>query len=541
MEQKAEYYDSIYSKDYNVERYSTIYDAVISLLDENDKVLEIGCGLGDLGAKIAEKCQWYNGFDFSQVAVEEAQKYRDTNFFVGDAYDKKNYELAYDTVVAIETFEHLDDIKVLSMIPEGTKVIFSVPTYKDKAHLRTYPSLYYIKKHYADVLKIESYREFDMQNGGKIYLCTATRAKSEVRVQDKISACMIVKDEELVIQDAILSLVEWVDEIVLVDTGSTDKTIEIAKEFGGDKIKLFHYRWNDDFSDARNFSMDKATHDWIFILDADERVVQGNGEVIKGIIGEVDHDIIAVDVLNLYMNKETGMRVPMSRLPSLRFFRREYDPEYTGRVHNKPVVRPGTGVFRVPFTISHLGYDLTPEKMAEKFERTVVMCREMVKDDPENPESYFHLARALKVKDSKLNIEAKDEIFETLEKGISLCSEKNDFQNIYIQLLCFTGWMYHWFEEHKKAVEYGKKALVIKTDYLDAILLVGSAYMYGIDVNEGEKWIKKYLEEQSTYDFSSKIDSISMEHANSRSQAYRMLAQIEDFRASQVLAQSMNV
>lgn len=346
-----------------------------------------------------------------------------------------------------------------------------------------------------------------------------------------ISACMIVKDEEAVIQDAILSIVGWVDEIILVDTGSIDKTIEIAEKYGEGKIKLFHYQWDEDFSAARNFSMEQATQDWIFIIDADERVVQGNGDIFKGISDDIKQDIIAVDVLNLYMDKIAGHRVPVSRFPSLRFFRRSYGPRYSGRVHNKPVVKENTTMYRIPFTITHLGYDLGTEKMAEKYERTVGMCRRLVEDNPNDPEAYFHLVRALKVKDDKINTDAKDEMFSFIKTGLEKCEGYNDYNNIRVQLLCLAGWMHHWFEEHDKAVEYGKKALVMKTDYLDAILLVGSSFSYGISLDEGEKWLKKYLEEQASYDFSSKLDSITMEHANSRSKVYRILAQIEDRRA----------
>lgn len=83
----------------------------------------------------------------------------------------------------------------------------------------------------------------------------------------KISLAMIVKNEEAHLKRCLESVKGVVDEIVIVDTGSTDKTIEIGKMYGG---KIYDFIWADDFSKARNYSLEKATGDWILVLDADE-------------------------------------------------------------------------------------------------------------------------------------------------------------------------------------------------------------------------------------------------------------------------------
>lgn len=82
-----------------------------------------------------------------------------------------------------------------------------------------------------------------------------------------ISACMIVKNEEKVLRRCLDSLSGLVDEIILVDTGSTDRTKEIAKEFS---CKIYNFEWIDDFSAARNFSFSKAEMEYIYVADADE-------------------------------------------------------------------------------------------------------------------------------------------------------------------------------------------------------------------------------------------------------------------------------
>lgn len=78
---------------------------------------------------------------------------------------------------------------------------------------------------------------------------------------------MIVKNEEMHIARCLDSIAELVDEIVIVDTGSTDKTVEIAS---GYTAKVYSYPWTDDFSDARNYSFSKATMDYCMWMDADD-------------------------------------------------------------------------------------------------------------------------------------------------------------------------------------------------------------------------------------------------------------------------------
>ena len=86
-----------------------------------------------------------------------------------------------------------------------------------------------------------------------------------------LSLCMIVKDEEKVLKRCLDSVKDIVDEIIIVDTGSHDKTKDIAKQYTD---KLYDFKWIDDFSKARNFSFSKATKDYIIWLDADDVILE---------------------------------------------------------------------------------------------------------------------------------------------------------------------------------------------------------------------------------------------------------------------------
>ncbi len=84
-----------------------------------------------------------------------------------------------------------------------------------------------------------------------------------------LSLCMIAKNEEDNIERALMSVKPVVDEMIVVDTGSTDRTKDIARALGA---KVYDFPWTDNFSDARNFSISKATGKWVLVLDADEAI-----------------------------------------------------------------------------------------------------------------------------------------------------------------------------------------------------------------------------------------------------------------------------
>ena len=96
-----------------------------------------------------------------------------------------------------------------------------------------------------------------------------------------ISLCMIVKNEEQFIEQCLNSVKGLVDEFIIVDTGSEDKTMEIIKSLNLNNLKIINYEWKDDFSKARNISLKYATKEWILVLDADETISKKDHEKIK--------------------------------------------------------------------------------------------------------------------------------------------------------------------------------------------------------------------------------------------------------------------
>lgn len=112
-----------------------------------------------------------------------------------------------------------------------------------------------------------------------------------------LSVCMIVKDEEKVLRRCLESIHGIADEIIVADTGSVDRTKEIALEFTD---KVFDYKWENDFSKARNFAASKATGEWIFVIDADEFVDRENFLKFKEKLQKnpPENNILAVQIVN---------------------------------------------------------------------------------------------------------------------------------------------------------------------------------------------------------------------------------------------------
>lgn len=110
-----------------------------------------------------------------------------------------------------------------------------------------------------------------------------------------VSLCMIVKNEEDKLEACLNSLKDLVDEMIIVDTGSSDRTVEIAKSFGA---KVFNFEWTGNFSDARNYSFEQATCDFIYSADADETIDEDNQERFKKLKEDIDQ--LDIDVVQMY-------------------------------------------------------------------------------------------------------------------------------------------------------------------------------------------------------------------------------------------------
>jgi len=231
-----------------------------------------------------------------------------------------------------------------------------------------------------------------------------------------ISLCMIVKNEEKFLPQCLESVKDYVDEIVIVDTGSTDSTVDIARKYTD---KVFFHPWEGHFSKHRNQSIKYATKDWIFILDADEVLVKECAQAVRESIKNESIDSIYVVVRNAF-DGGTGEAVHNS----IRIFRNNGKICYEGRVHNRIV---GTEMSKIyPITILHEGYNLPREESRKKFVRTSELLKKEIEENPQHPRAYHYLAA------SYLSEEMLEDAIDMAMKAIQLADENNYEDYIYL-------------------------------------------------------------------------------------------------------------
>ncbi|MDT3417896.1 MULTISPECIES: glycosyltransferase family 2 protein [Brevibacillus] len=207
-----------------------------------------------------------------------------------------------------------------------------------------------------------------------------------------VSLVMIVKNEANKLARCLNSAKDLVNEIVIVDTGSTDGTKEIAKKFGA---KVYDFVWNDSFSEARNFALDKSQGEWNLILDADEYIT---GEC-KVHLQKFINNYMAIGRISIVSKYEENNEVRYTRHFASRLLPR--GSYYRGRIHEQvvsdlPHIRTGIEVY-------HDGYYLT-----DKTDRNLPLLLKELEEHPDDPYILYHIAINYK---NKKDYETADKYF----------------------------------------------------------------------------------------------------------------------------------
>jgi tetratricopeptide (TPR) repeat protein len=204
----------------------------------------------------------------------------------------------------------------------------------------------------------------------------------------RVSLCMIVKNEETNLPACLESAADLVDEIIVVDTGSTDGTKEVAGRFGA---RLFDFGWVDSFAAARNESLGHATGDWIFWLDADDRLNETNRGRLRALFASLrDENIAHVMKCACLPDAETGS---VTVVDHVRLFRKHPDLRWKYRVHEQilPAVRRLGGDVRwSEVVIQHTGYQ-DPGLRRRKLERDLHLLHLDNAEYPDEPFVLFNL------------------------------------------------------------------------------------------------------------------------------------------------------
>lgn len=220
--------------------------------------------------------------------------------------------------------------------------------------------------------------------------------------KNSLSVCLIVKNEEAYLAECLESIREIADQLVIVDTGSTDRTLDIARSFNAE---IYHFDWVNDFSAARNESIKYARCDWVLWIDADERLTKESVPVLKKLLKfEKQPVIYTIRIKNLQEDKKNFTLSNAHRL-----FTNHRRIQFTGKIHEQispSAKKVGADERPCAVVLDHLGYSITGDEKSRKQARNRKILEAEVEVGPKNAYAHFTLAHNYKV-DGELELAEK--------------------------------------------------------------------------------------------------------------------------------------
>lgn len=245
-----------------------------------------------------------------------------------------------------------------------------------------------------------------------------------------LSVCAIVKNEESNIKDFIENIKDIADEIIITDTGSTDKTVEIIESFN---IKTSYYKWDNNFSNARNYCLSHATKDWVLSLDADERVIINNSFKDKL---KINNHVYMLNIKHLINNNKDAFFSSSTKL-----FPNYQDFIYYGAIH-------------------------------EYIDRETIYSKSVLED--------------IYIIHSGFNKKSPDKITrnkEIIEHSLKLYKKKDDY---YKHLLYLAGKEYLFSNEYDKSIYYFEMFINSKPDFNNSNLINAITFIINIFYLKGD-------------------------------------------------------
>lgn len=312
-----------------------------------------------------------------------------------------------------------------------------------------------------------------------------------------ISLCMIVKNEEENLAKALNPVKEAVDEIIIVDTGSTDRTVEIAKSFGA---KVYYYEWNDDFASARNEGLKYATCDWILSMDADDEM---RGEDIL----RLKEFLRDTDALGFYIPIFSELEDRISNIKStmvnylIRVFRNDPRIKFSRRIHEyvaQSIYDIGGKIGKIDIPVFHRGY-LDKEALKKKINRNKRLIELALEENPEDHSLLVYLGRTYVILGE---IDKAEEYYrkaiEMVERGNKRYASLFFLQSAYVDLAVLLIGK----DRLDEAVEYFNKAIAIDPNSPDIYYYIGNAYYNKGMFKEAYESFKKIFQIDADKNFS---------------------------------------
>jgi len=283
---------------------------------------------------------------------------------------------------------------------------------------------------------------------------------------------MIVKNEERNIEEALGWAKETTFEQVVVDTGSTDKTVKIAKSMGAD---VFVFEWIDDFSAARNFSLEQASGNWIVVMDGDDRFTVSDAKKLHTLLEQIESDADKRDkylAVSCTMVNIDDQNRPTSSLIRILAFRNDPAIRFSGRIHERLPIDEDRRFYSEDIRVTHTGYSESAKKESGKTERNIKLLREVLKQEPNNMDAKAYLADSLSsCMDETSQSEAEMIFSEVLESGTRI--------HHVMRMKAYVFFIFNYVkdpEKLSKGEEICRKALNEFPDALDFEYFLGYVY-----------------------------------------------------------------
>ncbi|WP_162551113.1 glycosyltransferase family 2 protein [Paenibacillus tepidiphilus] len=207
-----------------------------------------------------------------------------------------------------------------------------------------------------------------------------------------ISLCMIVKNEAESLAGCLNSVRGVADEIIVVDTGSTDATPQIARDYGA---RVIHFPWNGDFAAARNKGLQRARGTWILVLDADEELEPDSREEVLVCAQHREYEAFFLRVHNHRGLARTSPAITVN--PILRMFRNRPEYRFTGIIHEQIAsviveARPEAAMHLTSAVIHHYGYADGVVARKDKINRNLRLLQEQLAQEPDDAFHHYNIA-----------------------------------------------------------------------------------------------------------------------------------------------------
>ncbi len=285
-----------------------------------------------------------------------------------------------------------------------------------------------------------------------------------------ISLCMIVKNEEENLPETLSSVKDYVDEIIIVDTGSTDNTVEVARSFGA---KVYFYKWNDDFASARNEALKHATCDWILSMDADDTMNGSDILKLKEYLKETDALGFSIPIFSKVEDRSLNITNTVVNY-LVRIFKNDPRVRFKRRIHefvDQSIYDIGGKIERIDLPVFHRGYT-DPNIFIKKLERNKRLVELALEEDPQDHNLWVYMGKTYLGQEDLENAEkCYRRAIEIAEENRNRSSSLYFLQSAYIDLALIVS-----KTRLEDAIELFNKAIEIDPNFPDTYYYLGTMY-----------------------------------------------------------------